>query len=575
MQRKYKGLGASPGIAIGPALVWRPVEAAAVERAAGSPEEELARLHTAKEAVEKELTELRDRAEQEMGADEAAIFSAHLLILSDPALVGAAEERIRQGESAAAAMRHVTEEQAALLAALEDDYLAARAADVRDVGGRVVAHLEGRHDQGPTLTEPSIIVAHDLTPSETARLPKELLLGIVTEVGGATSHVAIMARALGIPVVVGVAGVVAETAIGDVAALDGATGEVAVGLDDEQLAVWRWRQERAEEDRRRLLVLASKPAVTADDHPVTLLANISTPADAPRALEMGAQGVGLFRTEFLYMDRGEAPSEDEQHEAYREVLERFAPYPVTIRTLDVGGDKDLPYLNLQREMNPFLGWRALRYCLDTPDVFRTQLRAILRAAAVDAGRDGAKPRVGIMFPFVTSVEEIRRAKEQLEIARRELDERGMPRAEAVDIGIMVETPAAAVMADRFAREVDFFSIGSNDLTQYTLAADRHNENVADIFDELHPAVLRLIDMTIRAADEAGIEVSLCGELAGNPVAAPLLLGLGLRKFSAAAPALLTLKEQIARMSLANARALAQKALQCTSVEEVRTLLAGD
>lgn len=572
MQREFRGLGASSGIALGPALVWRPVQpASAAVRAAGSPEEETVRLQAARQAAEEELAELRDRAEREMGGEEAAIFSAHLLMLSDPALMGEAEELVRQGLSAEAAVEQATERQAALLAALPDAYLAERAADVRDVGGRLLAHLQDRRRPEPRLEQPAVVVARDLTPSQTARLPKDLLLGIVTEAGGPTSHVAIMARALGIPVVVGVPGIVDATNSGDVVALDGDTGEVVVRPADEELARWRRRQELLEADRRRLAGLASRPAVTADGHPVSLLANISTPADVARALEMGAQGVGLFRTEFLYMDRDDAPGEDEQYLAYREVIERCAPHPVTIRTLDVGGDKQLPYLGLKREMNPFLGWRALRYCLDAPDVFRTQLRALLRAAA---GGPGEAARVGIMFPFVVSLEEIRRAKAQVELARRELEARGAPHAGPVKIGIMVETPAAALMAERLAREVDFFSIGSNDLTQYTLAADRHNEHVAQIFDELHPAVLRLIEATIRAADRAGIEVSLCGELAGDARAAPLLLGLGLRKFSAAAPSLPRLKEKISATTLEEARGLARRALQAASAEEVRALLSG-
>ena len=565
VEEGYLGLGAAPGVAVGPAMVWRPgrrpVATTVTEQ---SGEEEKARLEAAVRAVQKELEELRSRTERELGSDQAAIFTAQLLMLSDPALIGTAEELISLGKSAEAAVDKATTDQAALLASLPDEYLAERATDVRDVGERLVAHLRGEQDDLPVLEVPSIVVASDLTPSETARLPKDRLLGLVTEIGGRTSHVAIMARSLGIPAVVGVKGIARRVQSGDVVAVDGSSGEVAVRPDAGVLAKWRQRLQQDEAAKNGRHVLAVLPAVTTDGHEVSLWANIGHPAEAKTARELGAEGVGLFRTEFLYMGRDRLPSEEEQLAVYRQAVEHMAPYPVIIRTLDIGGDKDLPYLGLAREANPFLGWRALRYSLSRPDIFRTQLKAILRA--------GVYGKVKIMFPLVVSVEEIRQAKEQLALAQAELDERGLPWAENVPVGIMVETPAAAILAHQLAYEVDFFSIGSNDLIQYTLAADRQNEKVSLIYDPFHPAVLRLIDKTIAAGHKAGIEVGMCGELAGDPLATPLLLGLGLGEFSMAAPSLAAIKEKIRTSSLRAATKLAQQALDLSSGEDVRVLL---
>ncbi len=565
VEEGYLGLGAAPGVAVGPAMVWRPgrrpVATTVTEQ---SGEEEKARLEAAVRAVQKELEELRSRTERELGSDQAAIFTAQLLMLSDPALIGTAEELISLGKSAEAAVDKATTDQAALLASLPDEYLAERATDVRDVGERLVAHLRGEQDDLPVLEVPSIVVASDLTPSETARLPKDRLLGLVTEIGGRTSHVAIMARSLGIPAVVGVKGIARRVQNGDVVAVDGSSGEVAVRPDAGELAKWRQRLQQHEAAKNGRYVLAVLPAITTDGHEVSLWANIGHPAEAKIARELGAEGVGLFRTEFLYMGRDRLPSEEEQLAVYRQAVEHMAPYPVIIRTLDIGGDKDLPYLGLAREANPFLGWRALRYSLSRPDIFRTQLKAILRA--------GVYGKVKIMFPLVVSVEEIRQAKEQLALAQAELDERGLPWAENVPVGIMVETPAAAILAHQLAYEVDFFSIGSNDLIQYTLAADRQNEKVSLIYDPFHPAVLRLIDKTIAAGHKAGIEVGMCGELAGDPLATPLLLGLGLGEFSMAAPSLAAIKEKIRTSSLRAATKLAQQALDLSSGEDVRVLL---
>jgi phosphotransferase system enzyme I (PtsI) len=563
---RYLGQGAAPGIGIGPAVVWHPqLPDQNAESLPESPAIEQARLGAAVEATKRELVQLKSRTEHELGLEEAQIFSAHLLMLTDPALVGAAMELIEQGQSAVTAMANAVMKQAAILEQLPDEYMAERAVDVRDVGARVLSHLQGQVQQLPLFKAPSILVSKELTPSLTAQLPKDQLLGFVTEAGGRTSHVAIMARSLGIPAVVGLDGISDQIDSGQLVVVDGITGKVLVEPTDMELTKWKQRQIRMESRHRLSLALASEPAVTPDGYRVALMANIGHPSEAEAAIEFGAEGVGLFRTEFLYMDRKELPNEDEQTEAYQQVAAIMAPRPVIIRTLDIGGDKDLPYLGLKREDNPFLGWRALRYSLSRPGIFRTQLRAILRAAATNEN-------IRIMLPLVVAVEEIREAKSLLIQAEKELDLDKIPHGKQVKLGIMVETPAAAIIADKLAQEVDFFSIGTNDLIQYTLAADRQNRQVEKVFDPLHPAILRLIDATLTAGSKAGIEVGLCGELAGEPRAAPLLLGLGLTKFSMATPSLLPVKEKVRSWSFQEAQALATEALSLSSGTEVRALL---
>lgn len=561
-----RGIGAAPGIAIGPAVVLKsPGGSVTAPSVPADPEQEEARLRTAVAAVRAELTALREQTERELGVDQAAIFTAHLLMLEDPALVGEVQRLIQaEGLTATAAVQRVVAELAATLAALPDEYLRERAADVRDVGGRLLAHLAGTASAELTLTAPAVVVGADLTPSQTARLPKDKLLGLVSGAGGRTSHVAILARSLGIPAVVGLGQGLAAIKAGDLLAVDGTAGVVAVNPAEPELKEWRARQAAAQVEMERLARLRSLPAVTLDGRRLELAANIGRPADVEGALSYGAEGVGLFRTEFLYMDRSELPSEDEQFEAYRSVVAACAPHPVIIRTLDIGGDKDLPYLGLTREENPFLGLRAIRFSLAQPDVFRTQLRAILRASAYG--------NVKIMFPMVATADEVCAARAHLEAVRADVVQAGVQVAERIEVGIMVEIPAAALAADLLAPLVDFFSIGSNDLIQYTLAADRHNERVAYLYEPFHPAVLRLIERTVSAAHAAGIWAGMCGELAGDPLAAPLLLGLGLDEFSMAAASLPAVKERLRALRYEEAQHLARIALTLPDAAAVRERL---
>ncbi len=446
-----------------------------------------------------------------------------------------------------------------------DDYFSARAADVRDIGAQLIRELLGLGQLGfAHLTEPSVIAAYDLTPSETVTIPTGMALAFVTEIGSPTSHTAILARSLGIPAVVGVGG--AEIADGVTLAVDGDAGSVWVSPS--QSTVTALLQRKADLDAMREIAAehAAEPAITRDGHQIEVVANIGNPSDAVRADAAGAEGVGLFRTEFLFIDRGSSPSEEEQYEAYRAVFETFGSRPVVVRTLDVGGDKEVPGIELEEELNPFLGVRGIRLTLAESELFASQLRALLRAAV------GANLK--LMFPMVATLSEIEQARAAVESAAAELDAAGIPRAESFEMGIMIEVPSAAVTADLLAPHVDFFSIGTNDLTQYTLAVDRTNPAVAPMADALHPAVLRLIRSVIEAAHANGKWVGLCGELAGDPTAAPVLLGLGLDEWSMNPPAVPMVKARVRTLSVDECRDVAQRCLEATSAERVREILEG-
>jgi phosphoenolpyruvate-protein phosphotransferase len=561
--RTLHGIPASAGLAAGPAFVLQDVELEVPEHPVNDPEEEIAHLEAAIEKAVSEVAELRDRAEQEAGSEEAAIFDAHALILQDPTLTKDVHNAIRQeGLNVAAAWMRAIEANAEKMEALEDEYFQARAVDIRDVGRRVLRILLGQ-DEGDlnNLSAPAIIVARDLTPSDTVRLDKSLVLAFCTAEGGPTSHTAILAKALGLPAVVGAEEDLLSIKDDTTLLVDGTSGEIIINPNAETRKAFKARQKQEREKAKIELAAAHDPAITVDGHYVEVVANIGNPEEAQASLEYGAEGIGLLRTEFLYLNRTTEPDEDEQLSAYNEILDTMEDRPVVVRTLDVGGDKELPYLDLGEEANPFLGWRAIRMCLDRPEMFKIQLRALLRASPNHDLR--------IMFPMIATVEEVRQAKALLTEARNEVARNGDRIADTIQIGIMVEVPSVAVMADQFADEVDFFSIGTNDLTQYTMAAERTNDKVARLLDPCHPAILRQIDGVIAAAHEAGIWVGLCGEMAGDPDAIPILLGLGLDEFSMAHPRIPHAKAILRTWSKSDAQELTKTVLAMDSAEEVR------
>jgi len=560
-----KGIPASPGIALGPAFIIEKeelqIERYQIEDAAA----ELGRLDGALQTALTQIEALRVKAEQETGPEEAAIFEAHALILRDPALIKAVREIVEgQAINLEAAWQESVEHFAQQMEALEDEYFRARAADVRDVGERVLRLLLNKTTEGAhSLPGPCIVVAKDLTPSDTVNLDKTLVLGFCTAEGGPTSHTAILAKALGLPAVVGVGKRVLALTEDTMLILDGEAGEVTVDPDQASYDAGMKRQTQAAERSAQEKDAAQQPAVTRDGHPIEVVANIGSADEAALALEYGAEGVGLLRTEFLYLDRKVAPSEEQQFQVYTAIMEVMEERPVVVRTLDVGGDKELPYLDLGVEANPFLGWRAIRMCLDRPDFFKTQLRALLR---VSPGHD-----LRIMFPMVATLEEVQQAKQLISEAQAELDAQGQEVGD-YQLGIMVEVPSVAVLADQFARQVNFFSIGTNDLTQYTFAADRTNEKLAHLADACHPAILRQIERVIQAAHKEDTWVGLCGELAGDPDAVPILLGLGLDEFSMAPASIPRAKAIIRGWSLPEAQKLAAEALTLDSGRAVRELV---
>lgn len=561
---RLHGIGASGGIAIGPAVVYRAELPAIQIRIVDDAEAEAARLEAAVAAVMERLERLEATATAGAGTAVGEIFGAHRMFLEDPSFSGEALSLVRTNAVCAeAAVSTVTEQLAVEFEEIGDEYFAQRAGDLRDIGTQLVRELLGLGEAGfAGLSRPSVIVAHDLTPSETITIPPGMALAFVTEIGSPTSHTAILARGLGIPAVVGIGG--HEIGPGTVLGVDGEAGSVWVDPDAVVVAALTQRRADLQARREQAERHAGEPAVTRDGRRIEVVANIGSPADAVRAAEQGAEGVGLFRTEFLFIDRGAPPTEDEQVEAYREVFAVFGDRPVVVRTLDVGGDKPVPGIEVGEELNPFLGKRGVRLTLDAPELFRTQLRALLRAAV------GANLK--LMFPMVASLGEIEAARSAVASAKAELDAEGVPRAAGFEIGIMVEVPSAAVTADLLAPHVDFFSIGTNDLTQYTLAVDRTNPAVAPMADALHPAVLRLIGQVIEAAHAHGKWVGLCGELAGDPVAAPVLLGLGLDEWSMNPPAIPLVKERIRTLSVDDGRTMAERCLRATSPGQVRDIL---
>lgn len=561
------GIGASRGIGIGPIFQYRTTKIEFETCNVDDPEAELTRVRAAVPVARAQLEGVYEHAQNDPSTQaEAEIFQAQLMMLEDPDFWLQVEGQI-SGErtNAEAAISNVAKTYAEMLRAMDNEYFAARAADVYDVANRVLKILLGISDSPTTgLMQPSIIVAEDLTPSDTILIDKSLVIGFCTVVGSATSHTAILARGLGLPAVAGAGEEIVGIHNGVMAVINGNDGKLIIDPDPATIQKFETRLKAAAEIKENALKLANEPAVTLDGLHVEVVANIGNVEGAIQSLKFGAEGVGLLRTEFLYLERRNLPSEEEQCTAYREIFEPFGSMPVVLRTLDIGGDKELPYMDMPKEMNPFLGLRALRLCLANPDLFKTQLRAALRAAE---GRN-----VKIMFPMVATLAEIRLARAALEECRQELAAKGKTFADDIEVGIMVEIPAAAVSADRLAREVDFFSIGTNDLSQYTMAADRTNSAVAGLTSAFQPAVLRLIHQVIQAAHAHGKWVGMCGELAGEPLAAPLLVGMGLDEFSMSAPMIPVIKQILRGLNAAEMKELVEDALDLDSPEEIQSLV---
>jgi phosphoenolpyruvate-protein phosphotransferase len=539
---KLTGVGASEGVAVGPVFVHVAGELEPERKTIpeGAVEEELGRFRLAVETVVGKLSEMSERLGESGSEEEAAIFEAHVELAEDPELSSGVEERVRNLTSPEAAVLAVGGDYAAELAAMDDEYLAARADDVRDVARQIAAELMGRGAaELETLEVPSVIVARSLAPSDTARIPKGMALGFVTAEGSKTSHVSIMARSMGVPAVVGVGAAALEAALeARTVAVDGAEGFAIPDPDPDAVAEFEAKQGAMAEERAALEEYRHVEARTGDGRRIEVSANLGSASEAVDALDLGAEGVGLFRTEFLFMERPQLPSEDEQYEAYAEAARAFGDRPVIVRTLDVGGDKDLPGVDQPEEENPFLGWRGIRMSLDVPGLFKPQLRAILRA--------GALGNLKVMFPMIADLEELRSAKKVFDECRRELESEGAEIG-TVEVGIMVETPSAAILAGELAPEVSFFSIGTNDLVQYTLAADRGNERLRHLQSADHPAVLELIRMTCEAAREHGIWVGVCGEAAGEPAMIPKLVELGVTELSMSAPAIPRAKKIVSEL----------------------------
>jgi phosphotransferase system enzyme I (PtsI) len=567
-RQEFRGIGASEGIAIGRAYRYTPLDLTFPPRPTVGKEAEWARFEAARKTAGKELQALRDRVAARLGQEEAAIFEAHQVMLDDPMLAAAVSKRLDRGEIVEQALTEATHELSEMLAGMAEELFAARAADVQDVGKRMLRILLGRGESAPTmLSEPAIVVAQDLSPSDTAELDPTLILGLATAGGGLMSHTAILARTLDIPAVVALGErLLDEVPTGTEVIVDGSDGVVLVSPDGSTREKHRVLQARRRSSLEAARLHVDRQARTADGRRVEVAANVGDIVSARRAAAQGAEGIGLLRTEFLYFDQVRPPTEDHQVHIYREIFEAMPGRPIIVRTLDVGGDKPPPYLSFPDEANPFLGWRAIRISLERTDLFRAQLRAILRA--------GEGHSIRIMFPMINDLDELKRAREIIEEVRAGLQREGLPFAREVPVGIMVETPAAATMADVLARAADFFSLGTNDLTQYTLAVDRGNPKVASLFQPLHPAVLRLIRQTIEVAHAAGKWVGMCGELAGMRMAIPILVGLGLDELSMVPAAIPPTKELISRLRDDAAAFVARQALSLGTSAEVETLMRG-
>ena len=569
MKPTLQGIAASDGIAIAKVYTLTEPDLTVTKVTVEDSEKEVSRLDDALAASIKDVELIKETALKNLGEEEAQVFDAHLMVLRDPELIGQVKDSITSNKvNAEAALKEVTDMFISIFAGMEDNpYMQERAADIRDVSKRILAHLLGVKIPSPaTIKDEVIIVAADLTPSDTAQLNRQYVKAFVTDIGGRTSHSAIMARSLEIPAIVGTKEVTSIAKDGDIIIVDGLAGDVFLNPSEEVIAEYRAKAEAFAAQQAEWEKLKDSKTYTKDGHQVELAANIGTPKDLEGVVHNGAEGVGLYRTEFLYMDSHEMPTEEDQFEAYKAVLEGMNGKPVVVRTMDIGGDKELPYLPLPHEMNPFLGYRAIRISLHEPAMFRTQLRALLRASVYG--------KLRIMFPMIATLNDFRGAKALLEEEKAKLIAEGVAVSNDIQVGIMIEIPAAAVLAHQFAKEVDFFSIGTNDLIQYTMAADRMNERVSYLYQPYNPSILTLIKHVIDSAHKEGKWAGMCGEMAGDQTAVPLLVGLGLDEFSMSASSVLKTRSLISKLTLSDMQALAAKAInECATVEEVEALVA--
>ncbi|MFC4404900.1 phosphoenolpyruvate--protein phosphotransferase [Gracilibacillus xinjiangensis] len=560
------GIAASNGIAIAKAYKLAVPDLSFSKQTVEDTKSEVERLTSALEVSKSELEKIKEHARASLGDEHAEIFSAHLLVLSDPELINPIKDKIEsENVNAEVALDETAQMFIQMFEGMDNEYMRERAADIKDVTKRVMAHLLNVSFPNPALIDEEVIViAEDLTPSDTAQLNKQFVKGFTTNIGGRTSHSAIMARSLEIPAVVGTKKVTTAVNEGDLLIIDGIDGQVLINPSDDEVAQYKQKQEDFEKQKQVWAKLKDEPTVSSDGTHVELVANIGTPDDVQGVLNNGGEGVGLYRTEFLYMGKNELPTEEEQFDAYKSVLEQMGDKPVVVRTLDIGGDKELPYLELPDEMNPFLGFRAIRLCLERDDIFRTQLRALLRASTYG--------NLKIMFPMIATLDEFRQAKQILLEEKDKLVGEGVEVSDSIEIGIMVEIPSTAVIARQFAKEVDFFSIGTNDLIQYTLAADRMNERVSYLYQPYHPAILNLVNNVIEAAHAEGKWAGMCGEMAGDSIAIPILLGLGLDEFSMSATSILPARTQIKGLSKEEMASYKDQLLSMNTADDVEAFV---
>lgn len=560
-----KGIAASSGITIAKAYKLETPQIT-IEKKDSNPQEEIEKFKDALAASRKDIETIKERATGKLSDEELEIFDAHLMVVDDPAMSDEVISMIENEKvNAEYALDVVSNNYISMFESLDDEYMRERAADIKDVTTRIKYHILGVDVADLSLIDQEVIVvAHDLTPSDTAQLDKKFTKGFATEIGGRTSHSAIMARSLEIPAVVGIASVMSEVKHGDLLILDALKGQLIVNPDEKTIEQYQEKAEKYQKEVAALKVLKDKETITTDGHKVEIVGNIGTPDDVAGVIDNGGEGVGLYRTEFLYMNSTELPTEEQQFEAYKKVLVAMNGKPVVVRTLDIGGDKKLPYLPIDPEMNPFLGYRAIRLCLDRKDIFRTQLRALLRASAYG--------KLRIMFPMIATIDEFVSAKALLEEEKEKLIKEGVEVGQDLQVGMMVEIPAAAVLADEFAKYADFFSIGTNDLIQYSMAADRMSEKVSYLYQPLNPSILRLIKLTIDGAHSQGKWCGMCGEMAGEPDAMAVLMGLGLDEFSMSATSILKARSIANSISYQEMQQLAAKAVKCQRAQEVLDLI---